>query len=418
MLAPVWPELHEMLASLARNKWRSFLTVFGMVIGAGSLVLLSGLLMGGQEVLRQTSQETTGADIITVRHADVPLSQRKRTQRSLEQQDQTALSDSLDLKLRTVQGTLQVMNQLAVAMGRKQRVMLFGASPQTLDAFRVQLRTGRFLDESDLLERRRVCVVGFGVWQNLLAAETDLSRAALSIAGVRYQVVGVLDHKPTLGKDGLLGITWDGRVLVPVSTLQIASATPHRFDRLFLRLPRTGASMLSQLEPTRRMARGILLRRHYGVENFSIDSDREARQQEEAIILVIHILTLCMAGMAMTVGGINIMNIMLVAVEERTREIGLRRALGATRWDILRQFLIESALLAGVGGVAGVVGGLLLTFVTSRVLALYLGTYPAHYSGAAIGLGLLSTTLFGLLFGVYPALRAARLDPVLALRTE
>lgn len=408
----------EALAALLHNKWRTFLTLLGMIIGAGSLVLLSGLLAGGKEALRATSQELTEADVITVNHSDVSPAQGARTQRLLDSSDLTALTGTRELGLSAGTGVLQAFNRVAWFQGRQQKVMLSGASSPLLGMYRLRVLKGRFLDETDLTERSRVCVVGFGVWQELLQGAADLSRATLTLSGVAYQVIGVLEHKPILGKDALLGMTWDGRVVVPVTTLQSVVRGSRRLDRILVRASLPAESVLAALEPVRSMTRALLLRRHHGVENFRIDPARGAKQQEEAIFLVINILMLCTAGLSMIVGGINIMNIMLVTVGERTREIGVRRALGATRGDILRQFLFESALLAGIGGLLGVAGGMVLTYVTSKGLAAYLGAWMARYEPGAILLGMTSTTVFGLLFGLYPAWRAARLDPVLALRYE
>jgi len=162
----------------------------------------------------------------------------------------------------------------------------------------------------------------------------------------------------------------------------------------------------------------VLLQRHYDVENFRIDGDKDGKQQADVIFLVINVLMLCTAALSLFVGGINIMNIMLVTVTERTREIGIRRALGATRGDILRQFLLESAIIAGLGGLIGVVGGMFLIWLISKILTAALGQWTAHYQTWAIVLGMASSALTGIVFGLYPAWRAARLDPVEALRYE
>jgi putative ABC transport system permease protein len=182
-------------------------------------------------------------------------------------------------------------------------------------------------------------------------------------------------------------------------------------------LPTLG-EITQEVTRARAAIKAVLLQRHYDVENFRIDGDKDGKQQADVIFLVINVLMLCTAALSLFVGGINIMNIMLVTVTERTREIGIRRALGATRGDILRQFLLESAIIAGLGGLIGVVGGMFLIWLISKILTAALGQWTAHYQTWAIVLGMASSALTGIVFGLYPAWRAARLDPVEALRYE
>jgi len=411
-------QLGDVLYTLRRNKGRSILTLLGMIIGAGSLVLLAGLLTGGEEALRATSQGVTEADVIRVDNAQVPAAQRGRTERGLSGEDLAELRHSRPLHLGAAEGVLQSFGQTAYYRDEKQRVMLFGGTERSLELYRLGVRYGRFLDAADLSERHRVCVIGHQLWKDLLKEPADLAGAALTVGGVRYQVIGVLSHKPVLGGAGLKGMTWDGRVIVPSTTLQSVVRGTRRLDRLFLRVLPQGQALLSVLDPARRLTRALLLRRHYGVENFKVDRDLESKQQEELIFLVINVLMLCTAGLSLLAGGINIMNIMLVTVKERTREIGVRRALGATPGNILGQFLLESAFVAGLGGILGVLGGAAGIFIASKGLSALLGAWAAHYEVWAIALALVSTVLCGVVFGLYPAWRAARLDPVVALRYE
>lgn len=409
-------QLGDVLHALRQHKARSLLTLLGMIIGAGSVVLLSGLLQGGQEALDRTNQFIDESDVIEVETADAPPAQRGRTQRPLDSGDQK-LIDSGPAATSGAEGELFLWSKYAYRGAERKRVMVLGASTQAMDLYRVRLEVGRFLDDDDQLRRTRAAVIGYEIWQELFGGRKDLTGASLRIAGVRWEVVGVLSHKaPLVAGPGTW--MWDRRVVVPATTFQAVLRHSRRVDSIYIRVLPTLTELATVMERARAFIRSAILERHYGVENFRVDQDKGQKQQAEIIFTVINILMLCTAALSLFVGGINIMNIMLVTVTERTREIGIRRALGATRGNILLQFLLEAALLSGLGGLTGVLFGVGLLFVASHGLTAWLGSWTAYYPTWAIAAGLSSSTLTGLFFGLYPAWRAARMDPVVALRYE
>jgi len=409
-------QLRDVLQALRQHKARSLLTLLGMIIGAGSVVLLSGLLQGGQEALDRTNQFIDESDVIEVETADAPPSQRGRTQRPLDSSDQKLIDDA-PVNTSGAEGELFLWSKYAYRGAERKRVMVLGASTQAMELYRVRLEVGRFLDDDDQLRRTRSAVIGYEIWQELFGGRKDLTGASLRIAGVRWEVVGVLAHKaPLVAGPGTW--MWDRRVVVPATTFQAVLRHSRRVDSIYIRVLPTLNELTTQMERARAFIRSAILQRHYGVENFRVDQDKGQKQQAEIIFTVINVLMLCTAALSLFVGGINIMNIMLVTVTERTREIGIRRALGATRNNILGQFLLEAALLSGIGGLTGVLAGSGLLFVASKALTSWLGSWTAYYPTWAIVAGLSSSTLTGLVFGLYPAWRAARMDPVVALRYE
>lgn len=410
-------QLASVLHAFRQHKARSLLTLLGMIIGAGSVVLLSGLLQGGEEALSLANQFIEENDVIEVESAAVPPAQRGRTLRQLDDQDQGAIDRNVATGGSAAEGELMDWRHQARVGTDKKPVMVLGASPQALDLYRVRLQQGRFIDDSDMRNKTRVAVIGFEVWQDLLGSPADLTGKSVRVGGVRWEVVGVLAHKPPLVA-GPGTWMWDRRVVIPATTFQATLRHARRVDSIYIRVLPGMQEVTQAVARARGFIKATLTERHYGVENFKVDSDQDSKQQAQVIFLVINVLMLCTAALSLFVGGINIMNIMLVTVTERTREIGIRRALGATRADILRQFLLEAGLIAGLGGLLGVLGGASLVFLISKVLAYVLGSWTPHYAAWAITLGLCSSTLTGVVFGLYPAWRAARLDPVEALRYE
>ncbi|MBI5482074.1 MAG: ABC transporter permease [Deltaproteobacteria bacterium] len=261
-----------------------------------------------------------------------------------------------------------------------------------------------------------MCVVGDEVWQELLGAPESLHGVSLRVSGVRWEVVGVLKRKPPLNAGPGIWM-WDRRILVSSTTFEGAIRHSRKVDVLYVRLLPSSGSIIARVKETTALVKQSLIRRHHGVENVRV-ADEKGEKQQQLIFLVVNVRMLCTAALSLFVGGINIMNIMLVTVAERTREIGIRRALGATPGSILRQFLLESAIIAGVGGLCGVLGGMALVFLLAKLLAALLGSWTAHYQPWAIAVGLASSTITGIVSGLYPAWRAARLAPVDALRYE
>ena len=408
-------QLRAVRHTFSSNRGRSALTLLGIMIGAGSIVLLAGLLRGGQEMLLYSEQAASETDIVRVSPDDAPVKQRLRTRRELSLQDQEVLSES-----RMLEGApttaLMFRGGRAYWKDRKKDVTLNGVTPTTLNLYRLKLQQGRFIDDGDIDKRRRVAVVGQDVWADLLQKEPSIDNIEVEFEGHRWQVVGVLKDKPFVG--GEMGTwMWNRRIIVPNTTFDSLFSTTHAVGAIFVRAGANG-SIGDQILAIKNVVSSTLLRRHLGVKNFRVDGGEGERSQMTVILMVIKVLLLGTGILSLFVGGINIMNIMLVTVTERTREIGIRRAVGATPTAVMMQFLLEAAFIALIGGVVGVLGGVFLTWLTAVALTSAFGAWPMHVEVWAVSLGLMLSAMTGVAFGLLPAMRAARLDPVEALRYE
>ncbi|MEZ4220640.1 MAG: ABC transporter permease [Polyangiaceae bacterium] len=397
------------LRTLLSAPGRLALTLVGIVIGSAAIVMVMGLLESGKVALIRANQGVTDSDRLVISRRDLPAREARHGRPELSRRDAAAIAQGRladDAAVHVDSGR----EARAYHRDRNKRVRVVSGTPNMMALYRIEVAQGRFLQSSDLDARRRVCVVGDEIYRELLR-ELPLGKdVALSIDGTRWQVVGVLKPKPMLGSTTGTRI-WARKVIVPATSFDLRYAQTHGADRLIVRSPE------HQQATFRSALSSLLRRRHHGARNFEIE-DPSGREQEALIMSVIQLLLVGTGALALFVGGINVMNVMLVRVSERTREIGLRRALGATRRSVLLLFLSESVLLSIVGGAVGMIAGSAIVTLAVFGLGRLFAGFPLILPGAAFGLAAGLSLVTGVLFGVLPAWRAARLDPVQALRQE
>ncbi len=398
--------------TVLKDRMRAALTLLGIIIGSGSIVLLAGLLAGGETALMSANQDAYDADLIKVETADAPGKDRYRPRRELSLADAEALGETRSL------GGARVSSEAtrhveARSGGRKKPVTLVTATPEAPALYRIAVARGRFIDQQDLDSRSRVCVVGHEVWEVLLDSQTSLSDIRVEAGGESWAVVGVLEERPIIGSTDSTSI-WDRKIVVPETTFDAVMSPDAQRERIYVRRSPGAATPLAAL---RDLITKTVLRRHNNVKNFDLE-DPDSHAQEELIMDIIQLLLLGAGMVALFVGGINIMNIMLVTVSERTREIGVRRAVGASPRAILGQFLFEAATISLLGGLVGVSSGAGLSYLAALGLRSALGHWTFYLEPWSVGLGIGLSLTAGVAFGFYPAWRAARLDPIEALRGE
>lgn len=409
----MWAALRSSFELFRSQKVRFLLTVSGIVVGVGSLVIMASLLVVGQEILRQSSAQATGDDVVTISN-DWEVAMNHPDARNLEHTDQEAIAGSTLLPAGTsVTGTYGMESRTALFDGESYTPFTIGIGPDTLAIYQLSVARGRNFAEVDYDEARRVVLLGAEALDGK-PAPGDTVR----VDGRPYTVIGVLAKKAEMGPGGPW--SWNRRILFPERTYQVNFDASRRPTNIVVKVaPPVGFTGLLKdyVLATRTIFDAILMRdrtiKSYQFEGVSDDSGTEA-----LILKTIRALLYLTTFFSMIVGGINIMNIMLVTVVERTREIGLRRAVGASRRDILTQFLAEALAVTLVGATVGLVGALVLLALVTTLLTELVTPWPFQVEWWSVWLALGSSTVIGLLFGVFPAWRASKLDPVEALRAD
>ncbi len=391
------------MRGLLLHKLRSTLSILGVVFGVAAVVAMSSVGEGARrEAIAQIG--ALGIDTITV-----------RARPSTEASPRPGLRLSDAESLRNV-----VPNVVAVAPLREARlsaeagsrhtdVVAVGTTPAYADAARLRSRSGRFLSDLDVREAKRTVVLGASIARELFPLQ-DPRGERLSLGGEFFQVVGVLEGRALpRGKGGPIRTRDVNRaVFVPVPSLDRGSdPRPDGIDEVVLRID-DGEHVQSSAEVAK-----VLLQRTTGGATLDIVVPREILRQKEQTQRIFNVVTGAIAAISLLVGGIGIMNIMLASVAERTREVGIRRALGATRRDIASQFLVESSLLTSAGGAIGAVLGVL-----GALLIQLFADWPTALSPWMLLLALVTALLVGIGFGLYPAWQAAQLQPMEALRHD
>ena len=394
------------LGAIARNRTRAVLTILGILIGITAVIIVTAL---GATTSREIGGEidSFAANGLFVWPQPVQASgARSKVVGRLTEADGRAIARE-GVSISAVAPFLQTQGQ--VVYGDKNvQTALIGTTTQYFPIRRFSVGKGAMWTEADELLKTKVCLVGQTVATNLFGPGDPVGRT-IRIGRSPYQIVGLLTSRGS----SPFGDDQDDRVLLPIGSFRarVMHTSPGRADQLIV-----GATSPETVGRAKEQIESILRQRHRlepGRDDFQVSSQAEMRQTQEAITSTLSLLLLSVAAVSLFVGSVGVMNIMLVSVAERTREIGIRMSIGARERDILVQFVVEAMVLTLIGGVLGVVLGSAATMGLGRALS-----FPMAPSAGWIAISLGLSVGIGLVFGFLPALRAAQLDPIAALRVE
>jgi putative ABC transport system permease protein len=396
--------------AIRANKMRSVLTTLGIIIGIVTVTAMGTAIDALNRAFHE-SISILGADVLFVsrstwadRTYEQWLSENKR--RYITREQAREIEQHMDMAS-AVAPTVGTMQMVSYKNRNSSRVSIVGSTDQFLTTSGFSIDQGRFLTANEAEGGRPVCVIGNDVATNLFQGESPLGKQ-IRIGARRLEVIGVLEKRGSfLGMD-----SFDNEVIVPVQQFMIGYARNPNFD------VQVKVKDLLHLDDAREELRGLMRKiRHIDPrdpDDFTINQQDQFIKTFDKVTGTIGMVGLLITSLSLFVGGIGIMNIMFVSVAERTREIGVRKAIGARRRSILLQFLIEAALICLLGGLAGLGITYLLTLLASH----FFPYFPINMSLPVMGLAILMSVLTGVISGFLPAWRAARMNPVDALRNE
>ena len=401
------------LSALRANKLRSILTVLGVMIGVSSVIGMVSLITGLNNSMAQQIQ-SLGSNVIYVSKYKPGItigrrSSEERNRKGIVYEDAVAIAQHCSL-IRAVSPENHFWrtpdgNKASFAGHEAMRPDLVGILPTYQDVNNSEMAEGRFVSDIDNHFKRMVCVLGYDVAEALFP-QLDPIGKTIQVNGRPFEVIGVIAKR-----DAFLGESLNDFILLPYNTF----AKLHPWEKeLWLECQAADPDRLSEAIDQIRE----LMRRRRGVpydkpDDFAVFTQETLYEQYQSITGIIYIAMTVISSIGLMVGGVGVMNIMLATVTERTREIGIRKAVGARRRNIIWQFLIEAMTLSGIGGVIGIIAGLGIAVLVDVTTPL-----PAGVSATWVIIAFTVAVGVGLVFGIYPAYRAARVDPIVSLRYE
>jgi putative ABC transport system permease protein len=399
-------QLKTALSNFSRNKVRTVLTSLGILIGVLSVVILIALGLGLRNFI-QGEFDSLGSNLLFILPGDVIGEDGQFSggggggviSTSFDERDVSSLRSRINAEFIV---PLYTSNARAQAGDITKSADVFASTQEAFTLFNFEPESGELFDESDVAKRSKVVVLGNAIAKDLFGEPANAVGQTIRFSEQRFKVLGVLKEE---GGGNFGGPNFDRGLFIPYTTSFVTINTDRKFFAIYVR-----GTFEQDVEDLKLQIERALLRR-YDDDQFSVVKQTEVLNAIQSIFSIINTVLLAIGSISLIVGGIGIMNIMYANVTERTKEIGIRRAVGATKKDILFQFLTESVLLSVVGGVLAVV-------LAALIVAIVQQFFPLALDATAVVVALGISSAIGIFFGVFPARRAANLTPIEAIRYE
>lgn len=396
------------LRQLWAHKLRSFLTVLSITMGAAAIVAMTSLAQSGLATLTRGIEEIGGTRFIWIIPDEPKAAKDKQDHyvRKLTLGDRHALEAAIPT-LEHIVATYKFYNTPLSAAGRPATVTtVLATEPSYFSSYKMKLASGRAITEADMRLGRRVMVIGHALKEKLFKHTNPIGKEII-FRGDRFEVVGLLSANQKSGVR--LGYNWDEIGVMPITAPGVGTDV----EEISMTVKRTEDG-----DRAIRTANAILMHRHHGVDNFQFLDFGGLLKNFFMAFSIMKAVVALIASVALLIGGVGVMNIMMVSVNERMREIGLRKALGATKFTIRAQFLTEAVVLSVCGAVVGVLLGVLTTKAASAVITMMNPSWVSQFSYGAVAISVVASAAIGVFFGWYPAKRASELEPIACLRHE
>ena len=407
-MSQIFESVRLALASIWANKLRSMLTLLGNIVAVSSIITVVALITGVNEAVTDAIVSDLGADSFTIQRMGITQNEddfeRMRNNPLVTLQDADAVK-RFAASVQSVMAQAQTQTRVSYRDEELETVQVQGVSDEYLDFATFDAERGRMITPTEITRKRPVTLIGWGIADRLFGAEDPIDKK-IKVAGVTFTVIGVSKKK-----GAAFGQSLDEFVVIPLGSYQKLFGTRQSLQLMVKpRDPAFAQRARDEARVALRVDRGL---KPSEPDNFGVMASDSVLGIFQQATQGIAVLLVGIVGLSLLVGGIVIMNIMLMVVSERTREIGLRKALGAKRRDIMSQVLTESITLSLVGGIVGIALGAVFSIIISSFTPV-----PSSVEMWSVALGVIITAAVGLFFGWMPARRAAMLDPIEALRRE